>query len=627
MQPSHSLLAVGIGAVIALCPIGTVASQTAPSVSPSPTRLSESNSPDSGSAESAPLPATPASEAPATPDAAIEPTTAEPTTAEPTTAEPTTTRTEATSTPSESTVAPTPTSPDTQDPFPEIQDPASDAPGSVAPSNTAPSNTAPSTTEDAAPPAMDTDAVPQPDPTTAPSGETDAGVNSLEYLDASPNPLQFPTRPEEVEIVGTQPITLQQALELAQRNSRELQVAQQELERSRAALRQARAALLPTLDTGASINAQETQQAEPGRINPTTGQFESGGTSSTLTTTLSGAIQLNYDVYTAGRRSATIRANEAQVRFQELQLELTAEQLRLDVTNDYYDLQEADEQVRIARAALEEAERSLRDAQALERAGVGTRFDVLQAEVDVANSRQELTQRISAQQIARRQVVRRIGLAESADVSSADPVAVADLWNLTLEESIVLAYRNRAELEQQLVQRQVSQQQRRAALADTGPQVSVFANYNVQNQLDSDQGFNDTYQFGARVDLRIFDAGASRAAADQEESNVAIAETRFADARNQIRFEVEQAYYNLQANFDNIQTASLAVEQATESLRLARLRFQAGVGTQTDVLRSQTELTRAELNRVQAILGYNRSLAQLQRSVSNFPDGNLAETP
>jgi OMF family outer membrane factor len=56
-----------------------------------------------------------------------------------------------------------------------------------------------------------------------------------------------------VRIQGTQPITLQQAFELARRNNRTLQISELTLERSRAALREAQAALLPTLNLSAQF--------------------------------------------------------------------------------------------------------------------------------------------------------------------------------------------------------------------------------------------------------------------------------------------------------------------------------------------------------------------------------------
>jgi outer membrane protein TolC len=334
-------------------------------------------------------------------------------------------------------------------------------------------------------------------------------------------------------------------------------------------------------------------------------------------TGLTGNLSLIYDLYTSGSRQASIRAAEEQVRFDQLDFERELQELRLDVATDYYNLQQADEQVRISQSAVNNAQASLRDAQALEQAGVGTRFAVLQAQVQLAQATQDLTNALSQQRIARRQLATRLSLAESVITSTADPVEIAGLWNLTLEESIVGAYRNRAELEQFLAQRNINQQRRRIALANLGPQVSLSANYNLSDTFDDDQNFNDAYSLGANLSLNLFDGGAARARARQAEANIAIAETSFANQRNQIRFEVEQAYSNLQSNLENIQTASIALEQAREALRLARLRFQAGVGTQTEVIDAEDDLTQAEGARVNAILSYNRALANLQRSVSS----------
>lgn len=448
-----------------------------------------------------------------------------------------------------------------------------------------------------------------------------AQLDNLEEFAPPPNPLTRPTLPEEVEVGEAVPITLEQAIALAQRHNLDLQTAQLELERTQAELREAQAANLPRLTAGADLTLQQSQSSSglSEELEAALG-IESGNNSSTAAV-LGGSVELNYDIFTSGRRSAQINAAERRVRLQQLQVEVTAEATVLDVVNDYYDLQEADEQVRIARASLVETESSLRDATALERAGIGTRFEQLQAQVDVANAQQDLVEALSQQQVVRRQLRQRLGLAETVNVAAADPVQVAGDWLPSLEESIVLAYQNRAELEQQLVQREISQQQQRAALAELGPQVSAFASYGVQDTLNQEGGLDDTYQLGLRLNMNLFDGGATRARAAQEETNVAIAETQFANARNQVRLEVEQAYFTLQSSFENTRTATQAVDFATEALRLARLRYRAGVGTQTEVLQAQSDLTQAEVNLLQAILGYNRSLASLQRAVGEEVQG------
>ncbi|PMB00480.1 transporter [Fischerella thermalis CCMEE 5268] len=435
------------------------------------------------------------------------------------------------------------------------------------------------------------------------------------------NPLLFPTKPEEVRQRGTQPITLEQAVELAQRNNTQLQIALLELERAKAALREAQAALFPTVDLSAGITRQQSAQSQ---LSSEIRQRQEEGLPPELrsestdepSTSFSGQAQLIYNIYTSGRRSASIGAAEEQLRFQELNVANQSEEIRLNVAQNYYNLQEADENVRIRQSAVRNAEVTLRDAQALERAGVGTQFDVLRAQVTLANAQQQLSQALSQQRIARSQLATTLNIPDTLSVNAADPVRLAGLWNLPLEDTIVLAYQNRPELQQQLAQRNLSEQRRRLALADLGPQISLVASYNLLDQFDDSISVTDGYSLGVQATLNLYDGGAARARADQQRANIRIAETQFNDTRNQIRFQVEQAYSELRANLDRVNTANIALEQARESLRLARLRFQAGVGTQTDVIAAEDDLTEAEGNVVSAILSYNRALASLQRSVT-----------
>lgn len=458
-----------------------------------------------------------------------------------------------------------------------------------------------------------------------------------EYLDPDPNPLAFPTQPEEVELAGTQPITLRQAVELAIRNNPTLRQAQFELERSQADLRRNQAANFPTLDATANFSqsGNEATQRVPETTTdqagnevpnpaPNAGDIVRGYNDSTV---LGTGLELNYSIFTSGRRPALIQAARSQVRLQQLEVERQTEQLILETIGDYYDLQQSGAQVNIFQANLAQAEQSLRDAQALERAGVGTRFDVLQAEVDVANARQRLTQQLSDLEVSRRELVQRLNLSQTVNVSAADPIEVAGVWDLSLEESIVQAFKNRVELEQQLIQREIAQKNRRAALAQLGPQLGLQGAFNLNSNIDNDAALEYSYQVALVASLALFDGGDARAQADREESNISIAEAEFENVRDQIRVDVERGYSQLNASFANIQTTALAVEQATEALRLARLRFQAGVGTQTDVLRQQSVLAEAQVNNLSAILDYNRSLAVLQRAISNYPEGFLNEVP
>ena len=459
-------------------------------------------------------------------------------------------------------------------------------------------------------------------------------------LEPNPNPLLFPTKPEDVRIEQTESITLQQAIDLARRNSQVLQIADLQLQQSRSIVREQQAALYPDLNLQMGANRSVSAGGELGvraqqrRLDtlPTrpanTPNPQNFGNNS-----LNSTLELSYDIDLFGRRNANIRAAQEQLRIRELDVERQAEQLRFDTAEGYYNLQNSDGQVAIRQASVRNAQQSLRDAEALERAGVGTRFAVLQAQSNVANEQQQLSVARRDQRVAQRRLAEILNISQSANLTAADPVEQAGSWRLSLEESIVQAFKNRPELEQQLVQRDVSKQQRRSIQAGRLPQLSVAAAYNVLGQDPDDpnpfaaRGWADGYSIRANLTWSIFDGGAARARVKQRDADIAIAETRFDQLRNQVRREVEQAYFGLESSFENIETSEAGVLQSREALRLARLRFQAGVGTQTDVIQAETDLTRAERNRLSAIITYNLGLSSLQRAVSNLPTNNLSDAP
>lgn len=431
---------------------------------------------------------------------------------------------------------------------------------------------------------------------------------------ADPNPLNVPTLESEVFIPegDQQTISLEEAIELAYFNNQDLQVALLELEQAEATLAEARAAFSPVVTSSADVTAQETDSTST-----VFGEVGDDG----IDTTFNASLGVSYDLFTSGQRTATIRAAEEQVRLNELEVERRREELRLSTTGLYFDLQESGEQIRINQAFVEEARRNQRDNELRRQAGVGTRFDVLRADVQLANAQQDLIQSQAQQRISRRNLARLLNMPPTVNLNATPVTDPEDWeesyerWTLTLEDSILLAFQLRVELEQQLAQREISLQQARAAIAANRPQVSLFANYSWSDLLDDS---SDTYNFGAQFSMILADGGAARSRARQQEINADIAEERFSELIDQVRFEVEEAYYTLRSNEENVRTARTAITQAATALDLANLRLDAGVGTQLDVLTAQSELTQAEGNWVSAALGYNRALASLRRAVSNL---------
>ena len=455
--------------------------------------------------------------------------------------------------------------------------------------------------------------------------QIDSNTEADEPIAVNTDNLYLPNKPEEVEVEANRAITLEQAVKLAIQNNKQLQEARLNLELSQQQLREAKAARYPVLNTTVGFSEDDSAQSEIQLESVSQQNTEDNLDVNTDTRTLQGDLNLRYDLYTGGLRGASIKSAEKQVDSARLDLERINFETRFEVSQDYYSLQNADSQVKIERTAVNEAQKTLEDAQLLRQAGSGTKFDVLRAEVELANAKQRLTTAKSEQNTARRQLIATLDIGQQVEFSTADRIEPAGDWEFSLEETIVMAYNSRAELQQLVLAKEISQQEKQIALSAVRPQVSLVASYNLLDVYDDEVGISDGYSVSANLEWNLFDGGAARARARQSETNAEINEVQFADRRNEVRLEVEQSYYALTANKENIETSNKALESARVSLDLARDRFQAGVGTQTDVIQAQSELTTARANYLRSIVDYNQSLNQLERAVAVLPTPIPAE--
>ncbi len=416
------------------------------------------------------------------------------------------------------------------------------------------------------------------------------------------NNLTAPATGAEVQISNTTSLTLKDALDIALQNNRDVQAARLAVTRDQGAIREAQAAQAVQVGATGTLQNQGTPVITSTRSQTTIGD----------STDISGNLKATYNILDAGGNSSRVRAAEEQVKFDKLDLTRVEQQIKGNVFTAYYDLQQADSLTIINQAAVKDAERSLSDAQLQEKAGVGTKFDILRAEVQLATANQNLVNAQGQQITARKKIAQLLSVADNIEYKAADPVRELGAWGYKLEDSIVLAYKNRPELKQQLVRRNISEQQQYVASAADSAQVNLFANYNLSKSISTSFAAQDSYNLGAQVSWNFWDGGAAGARSYQQKVAQEISENQFTTSRNQVRFEVEQAYYSIGTSKKNIETSTKALKQAEESLKLARLRFQAGVGTQTDVIQAQTDLATARGNRITAILNYNRALASIR---------------
>ncbi len=296
--------------------------------------------------------------------------------------------------------------------------------------------------------------------------------------------------------------------------------------------------------------------------------------------------------------------------------------LRLQVAQAYFSLQQADEKVQVGQESVRASLVSLRDARARFQAGVATKLEVLEAETQLARNQQQTTDALRDQSIARRAIARLLSLPQDVTPTAKEPARVIGTWQPSLQESIVAAFAFREELDQLLLRISRANSLANANLAAIQPVLRIVNSltYSKSNGYEQSSlpdagefGWGLDNTIGLRLSWTMFDGGRAKALYREQKQLAQQNRFSFAQQRDAIRFEVEQSFYQMEAANRNITTTARQVLSASESLRLARLRFQAGVTTQREVVDNQRDLTQAQVFYTDAIASYNSSLAELSR--------------
>jgi outer membrane protein TolC len=112
------------------------------------------------------------------------------------------------------------------------------------------------------------------------------------------------------------------------------------------------------------------------------------------------------------------------------------------------------------------------------------------------------------------------------------------------------------------------------------------------------------------VDIPIFEGGRIEARVRQESARLLAARERLRRLELQVQLDVETAVLNIGSSAQRVEATEKAIEQAKESLRIERQKYELGKGSITDVLDAQSALLDSQTNYYRALADYNTALAQ-----------------
>lgn len=432
-----------------------------------------------------------------------------------------------------------------------------------------------------------------------------ASANEPRSNESVPTPPIVDQAIETVDEAASQVVfTLPDAIAFALDNSPRLRSASAAIVRASGEEQAAFAPFLPQVDLYTQTGSVSSTLA-PG-IPGTEGFILSSGTGTR--TYAQAELGLQWMLYDFGRTSGRHMQTVWREQIAEFQLVRARQTVEFDVAATYLDVLLANATRRVEEDAVRRADAILHDTVARRENGDGLREDVLRAEVQLSESRENLIRAREREYDALARLNNVMGR------NATMPMKVIDL-NLqpplpgTLGDLLSEAASLRPEI--RIAQQSIAaaQQGRRVAQADFLPEIFVRA---AAAHVDGEYVVTG-WQQGAGLHLvsPIYDGGKRRGELRSADADVQAAFAEAESILDNISLQVNLAYRGVMASRECIALSRTAVGQAEENLRIVTVSYRNGNATPTDIVDSEAALTRAQQRYYQSTFTYLAALARI----------------
>ncbi|MDU2063693.1 MAG: TolC family protein [Sporomusaceae bacterium] len=324
-------------------------------------------------------------------------------------------------------------------------------------------------------------------------------------------------------------------------------------------------------------------------------------------------LSLSVPLYTGGKLEGTVNQMDLNYQSSQLALENTRQQIRYSATVYYYAILEAQNMLKVNQEAVRDLKQHLKNVEAQYAVGTVAKSDVLQSQVNLANAEQNLIKAENAYQLSLSNMNNVMGISLDTELKIKDTLKYTK-YQIALADATKYALAHRPDKAQSDLA--IASAKEGVTVANSGYKPTVTAS-GMTDWNDTKFAGTSNYNWvvGVSATWNIFDGGITKAQVKQATASVEKATHTARQTSDTVILDVQQAYLNLREAEKRIATTQVAVDQAEENYRIAQVRYSSGVGTNTDVMDAETNLTTAKTNAVQALYDYNTSKAQLDKAM------------
>lgn len=327
------------------------------------------------------------------------------------------------------------------------------------------------------------------------------------------------------------------------------------------------------------------------------------------------SVTATLPIFTGGELQGQIGQAKANYRSMLSAEEQAYNEMKETATTGYFNMLNATNMKALRQESVDRLQAHLDNVIAQYNVGIVARADVLRSEVELANAQQNYITASNQYDVAEATLNNIIGTPLGTTLLLKDRLQYEPYEN---DMAYCLAYSEEHRPELKQAEYGVDAAEAALVVARSGhmPKISASAsNYWGGDGSNWPGDDDENWSIGVTASMNIFDSGVTWSKIHAAQENLAKAKETQRQIKDAVELEVRTDYLNMREAEKRISTTQVAVASAEEDYHIAVVRYQAGVGTNIDVMDAQEALTQAKTNYYQALYNYNTSKAALNTSM------------
>lgn len=329
----------------------------------------------------------------------------------------------------------------------------------------------------------------------------------------------------------------------------------------------------------------------------------------------SNSITASLPLFTGGELQGQIGQAKANYRSMLSAEEQAYNEMKETATTGYFNMLNAGNMKALRQESVDRLQAHLDNVVAQYNVGIVARADVLRSEVELANAKQDYITASNEYDVAEATLNNIIGTPLNTTLKLKDSLQYVPYDN---DMAYCLAYSEQHRPELKQAEYGVDAAEAALVVARSGHMPKIYANAsdnwggNGSNWPGDD---DENWSVGVTASINVFDSGVTLSKIHAAQEALVQAKESQRQIKDAVELEVRTDYLSMREAEKRISTAQVAVASAEEDYHIAVVRYQAGVGTNIDVMDAQEALTQAKTNYYQALYNYNTSKAALNTSM------------